>query len=118
MKRLRKSIIAPNMSVKLKNTFCEVSQTAFLSSSYNKLKFIDLLAVQFEADHCTIGRCTGDHAVPDNACTGGIMEVNAADTNLLIILIYFWNSLMGEINIKPEAKKKLKAIERDIGNIV
>ena len=29
MKRLRKSIIAPNMSVKLKNTFCEESNSIF-----------------------------------------------------------------------------------------
>ena len=46
------------------------------------------------------------------------MELVAADNNLLIMLMYFWNSLIREINIKSEATKKQEAIERDIGNIV
>ena len=45
------------------------------------------------------------------------MELIAGDSDHLIILKYFWNSLMGEITIKPEATKKLKVIERDIGSI-
>ena len=46
MRRLRKSTIAPNMSLELENIFSAVSQKAFLSNSYEKQKFIDLLAVQ------------------------------------------------------------------------
>ena len=38
------STIALNMSVKLENIFNEVSQKKFLSSSYNKQKFNDLLS--------------------------------------------------------------------------
>ena len=45
MIRLKKSKIAPNMLVELENIFSDVSQRAFLSSSYNKQKFIDLLDV-------------------------------------------------------------------------
>ena len=46
MIRLKKSNIAPNMLVELENIFSDVSQRAFLSSSYNKQKFIDLLDVR------------------------------------------------------------------------
>ena len=60
MRRLRKSTIAPNMLVELENIFTEVIQKAVLSSSYNKQKFIDLLAVQLEADHHTVVTCTGN----------------------------------------------------------
>ena len=51
----------------------------------------------------------------DHACTGDNVELIAADTDLLIMLIYFWNSLIGKIIMKTEAKKKHKASERDIG---
>ena len=55
--------------------------------------------------------------VLDHACTGDNVELIAADTDLLIMLTYFWNSLMGKIIMKTEATKKHKAIERDIGVI-
>ena len=55
--------------------------------------------------------------VLDHVCTGDNVEMIAADTDLLIMLIYFWNSIMGQIIIKTEATKPHKAIERDIGVI-
>ena len=55
--------------------------------------------------------------VLDHACTGGNVEIIAAETDNLIILKYFWNSLMGEITINPEATKNYKVIERATGNI-
>ena len=55
--------------------------------------------------------------VLDHAYTGENVELIAADTDLLIMLIYFWNSLMGQIIMKTEATKKHKAIESDIGVI-
>ena len=55
--------------------------------------------------------------VLDHACTGDNVELIAADIDLLIMLIYFWSSLMGQIIMKTEATKKHKAIERDIGII-
>ena len=107
MSRRRKSNIKPNMSVELENIFSEVSQKPFLSSSHNKQKFIDLLAVQLKADHDTAVRCPDDvdtvvvFTILDHVCSGS--NVTAGDTNLLIVLIYFWNNLMGEITLKPEA---------------
>ena len=41
----------------------------------------------------------------------------AADTDLLIMFTYFWDSLMEQIIMRSEATKKHKAIERDIGEI-
>ena len=53
----------------------------------------------------------------DHACTRDNVELIAADADLLMMLVYFWNSLMGQIIMKTEATKKHKAIERDIGVI-
>ena len=74
-------------------------------------------------DHHTVVRCTGDNGtmvvstVLDYACTGCKMELIAADTDLLIMLIYVWNSIIGDITINSEATKKHKAIKYDVDNI-
>ena len=52
-----------------------------------------------------------------HACTVVNVELIAADTDLLDMLICFWKSLMGEIIMKYEATKMHKAIECDISNI-
>ena len=54
--------------------------------------------------------------VLDYACTGGNVELIAADTDLLIMLMYVWNSIIGEITINSEATKNHKVIKCDIGN--
>ena len=46
----------------------------------------------------------------DHACARG-------NTDLLIMLIYFLNSFMGDIILKSEATKNYEVIEPDIGNI-
>ena len=56
--------------------------------------------------------------VLDYACTGGNLELISADTDLLIMLIYVWNSIFGDITINFEGRKKLKGIKCDIGNTV
>ena len=56
-------------------------------------------------------------AVLDHACTGDNVELISAGTDLLIMLIYFWNSLIGQIIINTVATRKHKAVERDIGVI-
>ena len=55
--------------------------------------------------------------VLNHACTGGNVELIAADDDLLIMLIYFWDSLIEGTAMKSEAAKKQRAIERDIDNI-
>ena len=54
--------------------------------------------------------------VLDYACTGGNVELIAADTDLLIMLMDVWDNIIGEITINSEATKKQKAIKCDIGN--
>ena len=116
MRGIRKSSIAPNMLLELENIFIEESRKAFFSSSYNNQKFIE--------DHHTVVRCNGDAStmvvstVLDYACTGGNVELISADTDILIMLIYVWNSILGEITMNSEATKKHKAIKCDIGNTV
>ena len=67
-------------------------------------------------------RCTGDvstmvvSTILDYACTGGNVELIAANTDLLIMLMYFWNSIIEEITMNSEAAKNHKAIKCDIGN--
>ena len=85
-----------------------------MSSSCNNRKFIE--------DHHTVVRCTGDDSamvvstILDCACTGGNVELIAVHTDLLIMFIYVWNSIMGEITMNSEPKKKHKSIKCDIGN--
>ena len=55
-------------------------------------------------------------AILDYACTRGNVELTAADTDLLIMFIYVWNSIMGEITMNSEATKKHKAVKCNIGN--
>ena len=54
--------------------------------------------------------------VLDYACTGGNVELIAADTDLLIVLMYVWNCITREITINSEVTKDHKAIKCDIGN--
>ena len=53
----------------------------------------------------------------DHACNGDNIQLIAADTDLLIMVIYFWNSLMGQIIRRTETTKNYKAIECGIGVI-
>lgn len=89
-----------------------MSQKAFLCSSYAKQKLIDIPTVQQEEDDHTVVRCTGEadtvlaFTILDHGCTGSNVQLNGADTDLLIMFIYSWNNFMGEIVMKPEATKK------------
>ena len=72
-------------------------------------KVPDLLTIQLEA-----GRCVGNvdtiavSSVLHDVCTGGNVELIAADTDLLIMLIYFCNCLMGQKSRKSDATTKRK----------
>ena len=114
MRKLRKSTIAPSMLVELEFIFIEMGQIALLSSSHNNKT---LTSCPIISHHYTVGRCTGDadtifvFTVLDHACIGGNVELTAADTDLLIMFLCFWDSLIGEITMNSEAtKKQLKVI--------
>ena len=53
-------------------------------------------------------------AVLDYACKGEDVFLFASDTDILIMLIYFWSNLMGRIIIKSEATRRYKGIEQDV----
>ena len=44
--------------------------------------------------------------VLDHSCTGGNVELIAADTDLLIMLVHFWNSLIRRDNYEAWGYKK------------
>lgn len=45
------------------------------------------------------------------------VELIATDTDLLVMLVFFWKKGMGRIIMKTEASKKVKANEREIGKV-
>ena len=98
-------MVAPDVSIQMESTISNFSQTAFLNNSLNKQNFIDLLAAGLESDGHTVLKSTGDadtmivSTVLDCACTGDVTLL-AADTDLFIMLLYFWNNCMGRIVMK------------------
>ena len=56
-------------------------------------------------------------AVLDYACVEEDVFLVATDTDLLLMLIYFWSNLMGHVVMKCEATRKHKATEVDIGRM-
>lgn len=78
-----------------------MSQQAFLCNIYNKKRLIDLLAEALESDSHTVRKCKADadtfivSAVLYYACIEENVFLVATDTDLLIMLVYFWNNLIG-----------------------
>ena len=81
-----------------------MTRKVFLSSSYNNQKFIE--------DHQTVVKCTGDA----NAMVVPTVLVYYACTDLLIMLLYVWNSIIGDVSMSFEATKEHKRIKCDTGN--
>ena len=53
----------------------------------------------------------------DYARNGSDVYLIGADTDLLIMLIYFWDNTMGKIIMKTESTKRFKATEREVGKL-
>ena len=76
-----------------------------------------------ESEGHTILKSDGDadtvivSSVLDHACTGTNVTLIATDTDLFIMLLYFWNNRMGKVVMKSEATKKHGATVRDVGKI-
>ena len=107
------STTALNMSVKLENIFNEVSQKSFWAAlTTNKNSMTYFLSKYKRLCHPTVVRCTSDadtmnvFIVLDHSCTGGNVELIAADTYLLIMLVHFWNSLIRRDNYEAWGYKK------------
>ena len=121
--RNQRSKISPNVTVELSGSIGSICQTSFLANNHNKQKFIDLLTECLLADGHTVRKSDRDadtlivSTVLDYACIGKNACLLASDTDLLIMLIYFWNDLMGSIVMRSEATKRFPAVERDVSKI-
>ena len=68
-------------------------------------------------------QCRGDVDTPivsiilDFSCAEENVCLIAADTDLLIMLIYMWNYMMGQIKMQSEGTRKYKVSVRDIRKI-
>ena len=118
-RRLPKVKAIPNMSFELENRVAE----SFLNNSKNKQKFINLLSDELELSGNVVVQCTGDadttivFKVLDYACAGNSVKLIGADTDLLIMLLYFWKSEMAEITMLSEPTKDNEGIVRNISRI-
>ena len=96
-----------------------MSQKLFLANSNNKQAFTELLANALREDGYNIVLCQGDadvsivSCVLDVACLGRKVTLIGSDTDLLIMLLYMWNNLMGEIEMKSEATRKYSETVRN-----
>ena len=122
-RRTMKSKRSPDISVHLENSIGDITQQAFLINGNNKQCFIDLLVRALSSNGHNVVQCRGDadtsivSTVLDHACAGENVCLIATDTDLLIMLIYMWNNMMGQIKMKREGTRKYRESARDIGQI-
>ena len=107
------------MAVQLDNSIGETTQKSFLANPRNKDSLIDLLLYALSSNNNNVVRSPGDadsiivSNVLDVACLGHEAELIGADTDLLIMLIYMWNEMMGKITMKSEATRKQNEVRGD-----
>ena len=109
----RKAYNTPHADVLVnENVIAFHSREEFLSNSSNEQHLIKLLAKHFRgAGHTVIG-CEGDTdtqivaAALDISCFKQGVIVVAYDTDILVLLLYFWNSEMGDIILQSMSKSK------------
>ena len=103
----------PDIVVKAK-TQVNCKQTDFLSNNSNKTAFIKLLSSRLRSSGHTVEVCEGD-ADRDIVMKGLELAENgkestvvADDTDILIMLVFFWNATMSNIFLRHEARKSIK----------
>ena len=122
-RRTMKSKRSPDVSVHLENSIGDITQQAFLTNGNNKQCFIDLLVRVLCSNGHNVVQYRGDadtsivSTVLDHACAGENVCLIATDTDLLIMLIYMWNNMMGQIKMKSEGTRKYRESAHDIGQI-
>ena len=108
------------MAVQLDSSIGETTQKSFLANPRNNESLFDLLSHALSSNNHNVVRSPGDantiivSNVLDFACLGHEVELIGADTDLLIMLIYMWNEMMGKITMKSEATRKQNEVRRDI----
>ena len=87
------------------DTSVRQSREDFLSNTKNKEQLIHFLSRDFRESGHKVIQCEEDadtqivDAALDIACIGKVVTVVADDSDVLVLLVYFWNSEMGDIYI-------------------
>ena len=119
-RRNLKSSVSLDMAVQLDSSIGETTQKSFLANPRNKELLINLLSYALSSNNHNVVRSPRDantiivSNVLDFACLGHEVEQIGADTDLLVMLIYMWNEMMGKITMKSEATRKQNEVRRDI----
>ena len=110
LRRSMKSVSCPDVEVQ-PHIKVSTNQNTFLSNDANKMKLIDLITEKLESDGCTVQRCTDDadtmivRAALDHCKNGDSVTVFANDTDVIIMLMYFWKKEMGQVVIRSSYVK-------------
>lgn len=100
-----------------------VGQHFFLTNSNNKERLIDLISKYLKQDGHDVRQCDNDAdtAIVDvaleYACSGKPVTVIAEDTDILVLLVYFWNSEMAEISMRCQSRKGCQLKVYDIARL-
>lgn len=109
LRRSMKSVNCPDVEVQ-PHIKVATNQNAFLSSDANKTKLINLLSGKFQCDGCFVLRASDDadtmivKAALDHCKNGDSVTVFANDTDVIIMLMYFWKE-MGQVLIRSSYTK-------------
>ena len=94
-----------------KDTMVRHTREDFLSNGKNKDQLIEFLSQVLRESGHTVTQSEEDadtqivDAAVDISCAGKAVTVVADDTDILVLLVYFWNSAMGDIFLMSEPKK-------------
>jgi hypothetical protein len=126
-RRAKTSTSAPNIMVNEQNPVYS-KQNPFLANGHNKTEFIAILSKYLIADNHQVIQAVNDadteivKVAIELASTGAIVTVAAEDTDVLVLLIYHFQSSFGEIFMlssqgtkKPSRLVNIREIQKDIG---
>ena len=109
-----------------KNMKVYESQNTFLANDHNKKAFIDLLKEHLEDLGYRVVQSSNDadtlivSTAIDLAITGKKVVVVADDSDVLIVLLYYWNTDMGQVNLlcrKSKGTETMINISVTVGNL-
>ena len=123
IRRSAGSKIAANINISINHT-AHNNQEAFLNNIYNKKQFISLLCDYLKKDNQNVQICTGDADVlivsvalklARNGCKS---TVHAKDTDLIVLLLYHWNTPMEDIHFRSTKSNSTWSIRECLKNIL
>ena len=121
-RRAKTHLICPDVVLAESNVVRHTKQL-FLSNNKNKQQLINLLAKYFTEEGHKIYQCDGDadttivDVALKCALTKEAVTVVAEDTDILILLLYFWNKEMSNVSMRSEPRKGQELKEFNIGQM-